>query len=282
MCEFSLNVEDTTDSYKDFHKDRRNEIDFDIRNKVHNDGNDAWAQNNSNSDYGSNVNADSCADGDNGGDIGKDLDFQDNHDNFDDDVDEDRDQCSNLGHDLNFAVQEKNGAGLEVQFRDGIDAYTKGSVDLAEDDNNSVNVNVTFDSDIEACGNFNNLVGNTNDKAGEARVITSVKAIGDTTKTVGSRRQARQVRKLPVFDMLICKANFISNVIYSGNDAGETAKVVSGNTASGVDGGSRGRESEGEGSEDSTEGTHFEMRGLVVKEGNAPKLRMRESKKWGK
>jgi len=279
MCEFSLNVEDTTDSYKDFHKDRRNEIDFDIRNKVHNDGNDAWAQNNSNSDYGSNVNADSCADGDNGGDIGKDLDFQDNHDNFDDDVDEDRDQGSNLGHNLNFAVQEKNGAGLEVQFCDSIDAYTKGSVDLAKDDNNSVDVNVTLDSDIEACGNFNNLVGDTNDEAGEARVITSVKAMGDT---VGCRRQVRQVRKLPVLDILMYNVDFISDVIYGGNDAGETAKVVSGNTASGVDGGSRGRESEGEGSEDSTEGTHFEVRGLVVKESNAPKLRTRESKKWGK
>jgi len=53
MCEFCLNMEDTTDSCKDL----QSEINFDVRTKVHNDGNDAWAQGNTNSDYGSNVNA---------------------------------------------------------------------------------------------------------------------------------------------------------------------------------------------------------------------------------
>ncbi len=68
------------------------------------------------------------------------------------------------------------------------------------------------------------------------------------------------------------KLDVLKDVICGGIDGSETANVVSVDTVTRVDGGSRGRECEGKDSNDSTEGTHFEMRGLVVKEGKAPKL----------
>lgn len=71
--------------------------------------------------------------------------------------------------------------------------------------------------------------------------------------------------------VLLDNIDITNSFAYGGGNGGNTSNIVR-RGVTGVDRGSRGRDGEGEGSEDSTE-THFEVRGLVVKECKVPKLR---------
>ncbi len=51
-----LEVKASKDGCKDVRIDCRNEFNLDVRTKAHNDCNDAWAQGNTDFDYGSNIN----------------------------------------------------------------------------------------------------------------------------------------------------------------------------------------------------------------------------------